>query len=576
MIRSISSSLSTFKALTFRAGLNIVVADRKPESTIKETRNRRGKSSLVALIDFFMGAEGFLAGVEQLSEQTFSLVFDAGSRKLAISRSPGTPGKVFIDMKEPPPELSYEIDDESGRRISSLNSWRQFLGHSFFGLPMTRDSVEWKKNAPSYRNLISYFLRREPGGFKYPDTHTDQQQDVQKQLAVSFFLDFDWRISQGFESVRERERTLRQLKLEQKELNPAEIRTDLAILERQYKDQAKLVADFRVVPQFRELEKEASKLARKIRDLSDANTSDRELIEELARALTNEAPPSLDDVERLYAEATIVLSEQVLRRIEEVREFHVSVLRNRRTYLQGEINAAELRIKNRERKKTEHEERRREILSILQSGGALEQHSKLQSELARLDHEVRRLRDLAGKAADYRRREAELKIEREQLKLRLRSELDERTEIIQDAILTYETISSALYGEAGKLTVDDSISGPKLGFPIQGEKSKGINSMRIFCFDMMLVHLLSRRSLGPGFLMHDSHLFDGVDERQVATALAIGAETIEAAGWQYIVTMNSDEVPDQSLYPGGFDIHKYVNPVRLTDDPGGGLFGIEF
>ena len=562
--------------MTFGKGLNIVVADRRPESTQKETRNRRGKSSLVAMFDFLLGAEEFLPGVEQLAEHSFGMTFEVGSEVLSMSRSPGITGRVFIDNEHPPTSLSYDNDESSGRRTVTLNNWKAFLGHVFFGLPMSRDSPDWKKNAPSYRNLISYFLRREPGGFKSPDTHTDQQQDVQKQLATSFFLDFDWRISQGFEGVREKERTVRQLKLEQKELDAAEIRTDLAILERQHKDQAKLVAEFRVVPQFRDLEKEASKLARKIRDLSDENTSDRELVEELSRALTSEAPPSVEDVERLYAEATIVLSDQVLRRIAEVRDFHSSVLRNRRAYLQGEIDAAEVRIKKREVKKTEHEARRREILSILQSGGALEQHSKLQTELGRLDHEVRRLRDLAGKAADYKRREGELKIQREQLRLQLRTELDERAETVQEAILTYESVSSALYGEAGKLTIDDSSNGPKLGFPIQGEKSKGINSMRIFCFDMMLIRLLSRRGLGPGFLVHDSHLFDGVDERQVATALAIGATTVDTAGWQYIVTLNSDEIPEESLFLEGFDVQKHINPVRLTDDPGGGLFGKEF
>src|SRR5258705_9960023 len=45
-----------------------------------------------------------------------------------------------------------------------------------------------------------------------------------------------------------------------------------------------------------------------------------------------------------------------------------------------------------------------------------------------------------------------------------------------------------------------------------------------FCFDLMLTEMNIRRGRGPGFLIHDSHLFDGVDERQVAKALQLGAE----------------------------------------------------
>lgn len=579
MIRAVTSTLETFKdiVLSTEPGLTIVVADRRPESTKKETRNRRGKSSLVALVDYLLGAEDFFAEEPRLLEEEFALELSTRLGDLLISRAPRAQrSSIYIDSERVPPELSYEFDDETGRKVASLNSWRAFLGHAFFGLPITRQD-DWKSpNAPTYRNLMSYFLRREPGGFKYPDKHTDEQQEVARQVAISFFLEFEWRIAQALETVRSEERRLRQLKIEQQELNPADVRTELAIKERELHDQQKFLRDFRVVPQFRQLEKEASKLARQIRELSDQDTVDRELVDELQRALTVEAPPSLDDVERLYGEAQVLLGDQVRQRLDEVREFHASVIRNRRLYLETEIAKAEARIRANEVKKVQRESRRAEILQILRSGGALEQHANLQAEVARLEHHVTRLKELAGKTSEYRRREADLKIERENLRKRLRSELDEREETIRQAILDYESVSSQLYGDAGRLTIDDTLNGPKLEFPIQGERSKGINSMRIFCFDMTLVRLLSRRGFGPRFLIHDSHLFDGVDERQVATALAVGAATAAAAKWQYIVTMNSDEVPPKELYPEGFDVEKHIHPVRLTDAPGGGLFGFDF
>ncbi len=44
--------------------------------------------------------------------------------------------------------------------------------------------------------------------------------------------------------------------------------------------------------------------------------------------------------------------------------------------------------------------------------------------------------------------------------------------------------------------------------------------MQIFSFDMMLIVLCQKRGIGPGYLIHDSHLFDGMDTRQIAKALA--------------------------------------------------------
>ncbi len=58
---------------------------------------------------------------------------------------------------------------------------------------------------------------------------------------------------------------------------------------------------------------------------------------------------------------------------------------------------------------------------------------------------------------------------------------------------------------------------------------------------MMLMRLSAKRGVSPQFLVHDSHLFDGVDGRQVASALKVGAETAAELGFQYVVTMNEDD-----------------------------------
>ena len=99
--------------------------------------------------------------------------------------------------------------------------------------------------------------------------------------------------------------------------------------------------------------------------------------------------------------------------------------------------------------------------------------------------------------------------------------------------------------------------------------------MQIFCFDIVLSVLASRRGLSPGFLAHDSHLFDGVDERQVAKALQIGKARAEECGFQYLVTMNSDALPQDGFDPG-FVVSEHVLPVKLDDTPQGGLFGVRF
>ena len=70
-------------------------------------------------------------------------------------------------------------------------------------------------------------------------------------------------------------------------------------------------------------------------------------------------------------------------------------------------------------------------------------------------------------------------------------------------------------------------------------------------------------------------MFDGVDERQTARALARGALSAEEHGFQYIVTLNSDQIPPQ--FAREYAIADFELPVKLTDyGEEGGLFGFRF
>jgi uncharacterized protein YydD (DUF2326 family) len=295
----------------------------------------------------------------------------------------------------------------------------------------------------------------------------------------------------------------------------------------------------------------------------------------LERILAEEVPPSAEDLAALYKEAGVVLPDAALRRFEEVREFHKSVVQNRQSYLGGELKAARRRITKREDEMRKNDVRRSEIMAILRSHGALDQFIELQAELARRQADVEALRKRFAAAEQLEGLKAELEIERQELLLRLRQNYQEQDETLKRAIVAFEETSDALYEDAGSLTIEPSLNGPRFDVRIHGSKSKGIRNMQIFCFDMMLMRVCTERGLGPRFLVHDSHLFDGVDERQVSRALQVGAETADSFGFQYIVTLNSDQLPQE--FPEGFDLQDYALPVRLTDETEtGGLFGFRF
>lgn len=91
---------------------------------------------------------------------------------------------------------------------------------------------------------------------------------------------------------------------------------------------------------------------------------------------------------------------------------------------------------------------------------------------------------------------------------------------------------------------------------------------------MILMHLCHQRGIVPGFLVHDSHLLDGIDGRHVICALYVGAHTASKLGFQHFVANENDAFEETET---GFELGEYVLPVMLTDaTEDGGLFGMRF
>lgn len=585
MIHNITSDLESFKTLTFGPGLNILLAEKTAQSTDRQTRNGSGKTSFVELVHFIYGGNAEPDSIfrsDELQPHFFELRADIGGHTISATRSGTKPARITLRGETGHWPIRPELDKKTGDLVLSNTNWRAGLGAMLFDLPTDPDAIS--RFDPTFRSLFSYFARRQgSGGFVQPTQQSGPQQNWNQQVAISYLLGLDTSIAQQFQETRAQEKAMAELRkaATQGDLgefygNSADFRTRLAIAETKARQLQKHLAEFNVVPEYTEMEQEASEITRSISTINDDNLIDRELVLQLSTTLESEEPPAITNVEKLYNEAGVVLPETVGRRFEEVSEFHEAIIRNRQAHLSTEITAAKARIAKREARRVKLDRRRGQLLGILQSGGALEHYSRLQEEAGRAEASVEALRQQLEIAERIESTKVQLDIERAHLQQALQADLRERNDIAKEAIVIFEELSRSLYEQAGHLTIAATPNGPTFEVAIDAQRSKGINSMQIFCFDLMLAELTTKRGIGPGFLIHDSHLFDGVDERQVAKALQLGAKHAERVGFQYIVTMNSDALPED-VFQDGFDVHQHVNPTRLTDkEETGGLFGLRF
>jgi uncharacterized protein YydD (DUF2326 family) len=530
------------------------------------TRNRAGKSSMVETIPFLTGgnvSEKSPYSSKDMDGAMFGMEFDLGGQRIAVEREVKKRAKFKVD----------------GEAISG-EEWRQRLGAAFFGLESDADE---DSGEPSFRSMFAYFVRRQASNaFTEPYKQAVMQSTGDYQLALSYMIGLDWQIAREWQSVRSREKTLEELKKAAGAGafgsiigTAAELRTQHTIADARMKRLRDDLAGFHVLPEYRELEKEADNIRSKLAELSNQSSVDAAAIRQIDTALTSEEEPPVESLDELYRDAGVVLPASVKRRYDEVREFHASVVKNRRDYLDAERQLAKDRIDQRTPEIVLLDRRLSEIMSTLNSHGALDQFSRLQAELGKASSEAESLHQRYQAAEKLEGTKTELEMDRNRLLLRLNRDFTEQETRIASAILAYESISQLLYEDAGRMIIDSTSNGPTFKFPIQGSRSKGIGNMKIFCFDLMLMQLMQDRKIGPGFLVHDSHLFDGVDGQQIVTGLKAAAELATSKGFQYIVTLNQDDAFKETL--PGFDLNKYVLPVRLSDaKEDGGLYGFRF
>ncbi|MGW7363400.1 ABC-three component system protein [Streptomyces sp. NPDC054841] len=357
----------------------------------------------------------------------------------------------------------------------------------------------------------------------------------------------------------------------------ADLRGQIALAENEVSRLKEEIASFRVVPAYEDLKNQADAINRRIRAIPNEDVADRRNLEDLQRSVVEASDTDMTYLDRTYRELGITLGNQVRRRFDEVQAFHTSIVRNRRRYLLEEMNAIQQRLEERGRERERLGEELASVLKSLEEGGALEALTALQQALAQKQASVDALKHRYEAAQALESSARQIKAKRAELQEAMDTDLNERQEQTREAILLFAEYARRLYGpeHSAWLAIESGTNSLKITPFIDRGDSRGIGNMVIFCFDLTVAVIAHRHGRGPDFLIHDSHLFDGVDDRQIAAALSLAAEVAEDEGLQYIATLNSDDLA-KAVHRGFRPEGRLIEP-RLTDaNDDGGLFGFRF
>jgi hypothetical protein len=130
-IRRFGSDLASFKALTFKPGLNVLLADKSEGASDRQSRNGAGKTSFVELVHFLFGADVRKESIfrsDALIASTFDVAVDIAGQTVSAARTGAKPSRILVNGDVASWPNAPQFDPRAGLYEFSNEAWKANLG----------------------------------------------------------------------------------------------------------------------------------------------------------------------------------------------------------------------------------------------------------------------------------------------------------------------------------------------------------------------------------------------------------------------------------------------------------------
>lgn len=491
------------------------------------------------------------------------------SHQLTVTRALDDSGSINLvgDV------VDLQLGDTSAVTVGP-RAWAIWLGSRCFHLPT--DGIRGEYN-PTFRRLFGHFLRFRADAYISPFETFGKQPPHQVQADNAFLLGLDWRLAIDWQRWKDRGKALGALgKTDLDELGErlGELESQRVRSEAQRRRLAEQIEKFEVLPEYRDVERRANDVTGQMQVLGNAITVNSRLLDLYQGQLASENADDTANLLAMFAEAGVVFGESLTRSVEEIVAFHAEVARNRREYLAAEVGRVEREQAKMREQLARLEATRRQDLQLLETHGALDDFAQLQQRLGTAAAASEALTRQVEELRDIRKGRAALKVAQVELQQRTALDVEQRMPTIAPILEDFTGTFEEAYGEAADLVIDVGEAGYQFRVALPRQGSHGVGKIGIFAYDLAITNAWASHDRGTGFLAHDSVIFDGVDERQKSAAISRALRSAEENGFQYILTINSDDLPGDELAAHSVAVSRFT-VLTLTDaDPTGGLLGV--
>lgn len=555
MIHELYANNDKFKAIKFKKGLNIVLAD-TIKNNRKDSRNGLGKTTLINLIHFCLGSKNFkrFLPTDKLKDWEFTISLDLSNKNVKATRSFANPSQIKI-----------EGDD----KYISIDEWNDLLSRELFGF-IKEDGFKY---SPSYRTLIHYFIRSN-NDFKSVFVNENSSFNaVIPKVSTSFLMNLNWRLISKQKELSDRYVKIKSLTNQLKENygTRGRIIPEINRLKKETGDLLVELDNFKIHKSYDTIKLDADRLTEEIHNLINEKFLLENKLKLYSESNEEESIPDDFNFGEIYEKAGLIFTKSVKHTFDESKKFHETILKNRKEFLENEIISITTRIDEINTILNKKTAEKSQYMDVLNNFGALKEYTNLQEIYLDKKQNLIELKDIIDKYDENNLEKQNIKNQLVNLERDFKINYDENQDYLNYLINLFSENSSKLYNRSGNLIIELNDKGFDFNIEIPRLKSDGKSKMIIFCYDLMLLEAFCKKHID--FLIHDSTVFNGVDSRQIVGSLNLAYEKCQNNNVQYICMLNSDMIDSNFL---DFNLDENIVLELNDDNITNSLLGFEF
>lgn len=526
--------MDSFREVIFnKRGLSFIVAKQKhPESSEKgQTYNGVGKSLLVRIIHFCLGAsiKSYREFCEKLPGWEFYLSFEIDEIEHIAKRTTDDYNKITLDGE-----------------VLSLKRFNNKMEELCFDIPQD-------VNFLSFRSLIPFFIRPTRKSYVSYDEPAKTGSFYQSSLYNAFLLGLDVFLMQKKHLIKKEKDRIKELEnsfeddslLRDFFVGDKDVTLTLIDIEEQIKRLDNNLSNFKVAEDYNDVQIKADKVERELFELNNKIIMLNNNIKNIDEGLNIKPDISKNDIKNIYEEANVYFNTGISKRLDELEEFYEKLITNRKKRLLEQRNRleAEIHTKSDKSEKLQYELDR--LMQYLGEHQALDVFVGLSNKSSELKSKRDSLKKYQDLQSEFKEQERSLNKSLINLSEITEKYLNELEPDISELRNYFRSLAKRFYpNSVAGLALDLNDKNNQILFDIdakiESDTSDGINNVKIFCYDLML--LFKGHNHNIDFVFHDSRLFDGIDERQKAEIFRIAYEEFFNNNKQYIATINQNQL----------------------------------